>query len=59
MDIHKVMAHCDSRNGASERVMIKSGMQKEALSRKDRYINDEWSDSLQYSILHEEWAKLK
>jgi ribosomal-protein-alanine N-acetyltransferase len=54
-NIHKIIANCDSRNGASEKVMIKSGMQKEALLKLDRCIEGKWSDTLRYSIFRSDF----
>lgn len=54
---HKVIASCDKRNTASEKVMIKCGMKKEGEFKKQRFKNNQWFDELKYGILKEEWLK--
>ncbi len=56
-NFHKVVASCDKRNTASEKVMIKCGMKKEGEFKKQRFKNNEWFDELKYGILKEEWLK--
>lgn len=46
----KIIAHCDVENYASERLMIKCGMQKERVIPHHRYIRGQWRDSLRYAI---------
>lgn len=55
--LHRIIATCDPRNGASARVLEKSGMTKEGKMRENIWIKDEWRDSLMYSILEHEWNK--
>jgi ribosomal-protein-alanine N-acetyltransferase len=54
--VHKVVASCDKRNAASEKVMIKCGMKKEAEMKLNRYKDKEWHDELKYGILKEDWT---
>lgn len=56
-NFHKVIASCDKRNAASEKVMIKCRMKKEGEFKKQRFKNNEWFDELKYGILKEEWLK--
>lgn len=58
-NIHKIVATCNYRNEGSEKIMKKLGMQMEGQSRKSRFKNLTWDDELIYSILREEWEKLK
>ena len=51
LGLHRIRAGCDKANPASERVMIKSGMQKEAELRQNKFNGQEWVDRLEYAIL--------
>ena len=55
---HKVCASCHSLNKQSEKVMIKIGMTKEGILKKQRFKNSQWHDEIRYSILMEDWQKL-
>ena len=55
LGIHKIEAGCESENKASEQVMLKCGMQREALLREHRYREGRWRDGLRYGILKSEW----
>jgi len=56
--MHKVIACCSKENVASERVMKKCGMKKEAETRKGRLQQGCWCDGLEYGILKEEWEMI-
>ena len=55
-DLNRVWATADARNGASQRVMEKLGMVREALLRQHRFNRGEPFDEVLYGILREEWA---
>jgi [ribosomal protein S5]-alanine N-acetyltransferase len=55
LPMHKVVASCDKRNSASEKIMINCGMKKEGEFLKNRYQSDEWQDELKYGILKAAW----
>jgi [ribosomal protein S5]-alanine N-acetyltransferase len=55
LPLHKLCASCDAGNVASERVMQKCGMTKEAHNRLHRLRGEEWVDNLVYAILRSEW----
>jgi ribosomal-protein-alanine N-acetyltransferase len=57
LGLHRMVATCDPRNGASYRVMEKLGMRREAHHVKDVQIRGEWCDEYFYAILEEEWAR--
>ncbi|MBN1797358.1 MAG: GNAT family N-acetyltransferase [Spirochaetales bacterium] len=57
LKFHKVIAGCDARNTASEKVMQKCGMKKEGEFKKQRLKNGSWHDELKYGILKDEWNK--
>lgn len=54
-NIHKITACCDSRNKASEKVMIKAGMKIEGLFKQHRFKKGNWFDELKYGLLKEDW----
>lgn len=53
--VHRVHASLDPRNDASAALCERLGMQRESLTRRDYWGKGEWSDSLGYGILREEW----
>ena len=53
LGLHRIIACCDARNVASERVMRAAGMTREACRRLSRYKDGEWHDELEYAILRE------
>lgn len=56
LHVKRVYATCDPSNQRSYRVMERCGMQKEGIIRRDKYtIDGIWRDSLQYSILDNEY----
>ncbi|MBI9050219.1 MAG: GNAT family N-acetyltransferase [Anaerolineaceae bacterium] len=55
LKLHKVTAGCDVENRASEKVMINCGMQQEAYRKKQRLLNGEWRDRLEYALLYDDW----
>lgn len=55
LNLHKISASCMEGNEASEQVMQRCGMQKEAQLRKSVFWLGKWQDRLIYSILLEEW----
>ena len=55
MALHRIYARCDARNGASERVMQRLGMRKEAHFREHMQVKGRWDEELIYAILEGEW----
>ncbi|MEI6285003.1 MAG: GNAT family protein [Bacillota bacterium] len=53
LKLHKIVAHCDSENTASEQVMLRCGMVKEGAIKNCRYMNGIWKDELQYTVINE------
>lgn len=53
---HRIVATCDTRNGASIRVLEKIRMRREAHFRRDRWQKGEWRDSFLYAALENEWC---
>lgn len=52
----RVRAFADARNAASHRVLIKLGMTKEGVLRRNRIERDEATDETWFGVLREEWA---
>lgn len=63
--IHRVIAHCDSRNVASWKVLEKIGMTREGSFRKNVFFRRNpdgsplWVDSFEYAVLKEDWGPLE
>jgi RimJ/RimL family protein N-acetyltransferase len=53
--LHRIVAECDPRNGASIRVMERLGMRREALHLESMFLKGEWVGSLVSAILESEW----
>lgn len=51
LDFHSIEAVIDSRHIASERVLIKNGFTKEAHFKENFYYNNEFTDTVIYSLL--------
>lgn len=56
LNAHRVIAFCDAENRASERMMQKLGMRREAHMLQTRLLRGEWRDELLYAILESEWV---
>jgi RimJ/RimL family protein N-acetyltransferase len=55
----RIQAQTDTRNVASQRVLEKTGFKKEGTLRKNFFMRGDWTDTLLYSILREEWKEPK
>jgi RimJ/RimL family protein N-acetyltransferase len=55
--IRRVTATLDERNVASRRVAERLGLRREALFFKDRLFNGEWTSTLIYATLRDEWVR--
>ncbi|MCS5717405.1 GNAT family N-acetyltransferase [Herbiconiux sp. CPCC 205763] len=53
--LHRVIARLDARNAASARLLHRLGMRQEALFRQDEWFKEEWTDTLVFAMLGEEW----
>jgi ribosomal-protein-alanine N-acetyltransferase len=58
-DIQRIQAITDTRNKSSQRVLEKTGYQKEGTMRKSGYVRGTWTNAYLYSILREEWKQPK
>jgi RimJ/RimL family protein N-acetyltransferase len=58
-DVARIQAITDVRNIASQRVLEKTGFQKEGTIRKSGFVKGKWTNAYLYSILREEWRQPK
>lgn len=56
--VHRVVAQLDARNVTSARLCERLGMTREAYLRRDWFSKGEWTDTLIYGVLAEEWSAL-
>jgi RimJ/RimL family protein N-acetyltransferase len=54
--LHRIFAQLDARNTTSAKLCERLGMTKEAHFRQDYWSKGEWTDSLHYGLLRDEWA---
>ena len=57
LGLKKVTACCNANNLASEAIMKKCGMRREAIFKAVRYKGGEWQDELRYVIAYEDWSR--
>ena len=53
---HRVVAQLDARNASSARMAERLGMRLEGRFREEHFLKGEWTDSLYYAVLADEWA---
>lgn len=53
--LHRVSDWCDSRNVAACRLAEKAGMRREGELIKERFVNEEWINTVLYAFLNEEY----
>lgn len=51
LKLHRVIAKCNAHNIASQRVMMKNGMEKEATLRKQRFKAGQWVDEYLFALM--------
>ena len=56
LDLHRVTAKLDARNGASARLCTRLGMRQEAHLVANEWFKGEWTDELDFALLADEWA---
>jgi RimJ/RimL family protein N-acetyltransferase len=54
--LHRIFAQLDARNTTSARLCERLGMTKEAHFRRDYWSKGEWTSSMHYGLLREEWV---
>jgi RimJ/RimL family protein N-acetyltransferase len=56
LGLHRVFARLDARNEGSARLAARLGMRQEAHLIENEWFKDEWTDELDFALLHREWA---
>jgi len=59
LELNKIFSGCVKINAASENVMIRCNMQKEAEYKKHTKMHGEWTNRVEYAILREEYYAAK
>jgi len=57
LGLHRIVAECDPRNVASQRVMERLGMRHEAELIENQFLKGEWVGESIYAILETEWRR--
>jgi RimJ/RimL family protein N-acetyltransferase len=57
LKLHRVAGWCDSRNTAACRLMEKAGLRREGEFLKNRWVHAEWTNSVWYAALDEEYLQ--
>ncbi|CAM3868351.1 GNAT family N-acetyltransferase [Flavobacterium cucumis] len=57
LNFHSIEAVIDSRHVASEKVLLKNGFEKEAHFKENFYYNNEFTDTVIYSLLKQNFKK--
>ncbi len=57
MDLHRVVARIDERNGASRAVLERLGLRLEARLVENEWFKGEWTTELDFAVLADEWRK--
>jgi RimJ/RimL family protein N-acetyltransferase len=57
LKLHRVAGWCDSRNTAACRLLEKAGLRREGEFLKNRWIHGEWTNSIWYAALAEEYLQ--
>ncbi len=57
LDLHRIIANCDTENLASVKVLERLGFRKEAHFVESYWLGDRWGDEYQYGMLKREWKK--
>ena len=55
LKLHRVAGWCDSRNTAACRLLEKVGFRREGEFVKNRWVHDQWTNSIWYAVLREEY----
>ena len=54
--LHRVRVQMDARNDASARLARRVGMRREAHFREDMWVKGEWTDTVVFAVLADEWS---
>lgn len=56
LGLHRIVGRSDGRNSASQKVMEKLGMRREAHLVENEFVKGEWTDEVIWAILATEWS---
>lgn len=56
--LHRLSAHCDSRNVNSARLLRTLGFAQEGFRRQNRWLKGEWTDDVLFGLLARDWWAL-
>jgi RimJ/RimL family protein N-acetyltransferase len=56
--LHRVVARVDARNAPSLRLCERLGMRREATLIENEWFKGEWTDEVDFALLHDEWTRL-
>jgi len=59
LGLHRIVGRADGRNTASETVMQRLGMRREAHLVENEFVKGEWTDEVIYALLDREWEQLR
>jgi RimJ/RimL family protein N-acetyltransferase len=59
LGLHRIIGRIDARNQASERVLARLGMRREAHFVQNEIMKGEWTDEVVYALLRAEWDVLR
>lgn len=55
--LHRIVARLDARNDASARLLRRLGLRQEAHFVRDEFFKGEWTDTLVFAMLADEWEQ--
>jgi RimJ/RimL family protein N-acetyltransferase len=56
INVHRVVASCDSRNVAGRRLLGSAGLRQEGEFVQDQWVKGEWINTCHYGLLHSEYS---
>lgn len=59
MELHKIMAICDSENIRSYYLMERIGMTRESHYKEHIFLDNKWRDQYQYALLRSNWDPIR
>jgi RimJ/RimL family protein N-acetyltransferase len=59
LGLHRIVGRCDANNVASASLMERLAMRREAHFIHDEFFKGDWSDTLVYAMLDDEWKVLR
>jgi aminoglycoside 6'-N-acetyltransferase len=57
INLHRVFSACDHRDAAGLRLLDRLGLRREGEFVKDRWVGDDWANTVWFAALREEYRK--